>query len=64
MAANVITREELLDEAYRIADALKTSVGFVWSRAGGGKTKTKSFLSYLSSSGKAIPSGNGISTLE
>ena len=51
-------------KAYRIAYALKNSVGFVLSRAGGGKTKTKSFLSYLSSSGKAIPSGNGISTLE
>lgn len=51
-------------KAYRIVDALKTSVGFAWPRAGGGKTKTKAFLSYLTSSGKAIPSGNGISTLE
>ena len=51
-------------KAYRIVDALKTSVGFAWPRAGGGKKKTKSFLSYLSSSGKAIPSGNGISTSE
>lgn len=51
-------------KAYRIVDALKTSVGFAWPRAGGGKTKTKAFLSYLTSSGKAIPSGNGISTSE
>ena len=50
--------------AYRIAGALKTSVGFAWPRDGGGKAKTKAFLSYLTSSGKAIPSGNGVSALE
>lgn len=45
--------------SYHIKNSVKTSVGFVWKRVSGNKSKAKSFISYLNSLSCAIPARNG-----